>query len=178
MLFLILAALQAGSSVSASPPAPLPPTPFTHKVEVMSRLLAASVTDEFKRCGDARTNSNGRYVEAMGTARFSSEWRRATETISDALTICRGLRRALRDRKDFLLDVMTGGSSYDSDLASREIDGVSFDLEATERYFREEAARYRGLLMTGWGDPHCVERPDGYMPPSSICPKASSSSQQ
>lgn len=172
MHVLILAGLQAGLTVSPSPSAPMPLPPFTHKVEVMSRQLVANVMEEFKRCGDARTNSNGRSVEAMGTARFSPEWKRATEALSDALTICRGLRRAVRDRKDFLVEIMTEGTSYDSDLASRQIDGASYEVDAIEKYFTDEGQRYRALLMTGWGNPHCVERPDGYMPPSSLCQNA------
>lgn len=171
MYLLILAALQGSVSDSRSLPAPQPFPPFTHKYDVMSRQLVTNLIDEYKRCGDARTNSNGRYVEAMGTARFSSEWKRATQAMSDALTVCRGQRRAIRERKDFLLEVMTDGSNYDSDLAARQINGVSSELEAMEKYFSEEAARYRELLIAGWGNPHCTERPDGYMPPSSVCPK-------
>lgn len=97
--------------------------------------------------------------------------------MSDALTICRGLRRALRDRKYFLLDVVASGEKYDSDLAAHEINGVSSELKATENFLDQETFRYRDLLTAGWGNPHCVERPDGYMPPSSICPQASGASQ-
>lgn len=171
MIFPVLMSFSAAAIFALSTPAPKPPPPYTHKVEVMSKLSGEQVSDEFKRCGDARTNSNGRSVDAMGTPRFSAQWKIATEKMSDALTICHGLRRALRDRKDFLLDVVANGDKHDSDLAISDVSGTSSELDATESFLGRETIRFRDLLIEGWGNPHCVERPDGYMPPSSICPK-------
>lgn len=153
------------------PPAPPPPPPFTHKVEAVARRIGARVTDEFKQCGDSRTNSNGRYVEAMGTPAHSAEWKKATVAMQNALNVCRGLRRALRDQEDFLVRVAQSGSPHDGALAAGQIETISSELEATEQYFATEAPRYRELLTVGWGNPHCVERPDGFMPPSSMCAK-------
>jgi hypothetical protein len=129
------------------------------------------VDDEFKRCGAARTNSNGRYVEAFGTASYSAEWHQAALAMNNALTVCRGLRRALREQEDFLVGIAQSGGSHDAALAAAQLEGVSSELEATEQYFATEARRYRELIAVGWGNPHCDEHPDGFMPASSICPK-------
>lgn len=179
MLILIVAALQV--EVVTSPPLPLappPPPPFTHKIEAAALRIGERVNDEFKQCGDARTNSNGRYVEAMGTPAHSTEWERATVTMENALTVCRGLLQALRDQEDFLVGVAQNGTRHDAELAAGQLAGVSSELEAAEQYFATETPRYRELLTVGWGSPHCVERPDGFMPPSSICPKGTGVSQR
>lgn len=171
MLILMVAALQAEFAQPLPLPAvPPPPPPFTHKVETVARRIGARVNDEFKRCGDASANSNARSVEAFGTPRFSAEWRRAALAMNNALTVCRALRRALRDQEDFLVGVAQNGTRYDGDLAAGQLVGVWYELQATEQYFATEAPRYRQLLTVGWGNPHCAERPDGYMPASSICP--------
>lgn len=179
MLILMAASLQV--EVMRSPPipsAPAPAPPFTHKVEVLARRIGVQVNHEFKRCGDARTNSNARSVEAFGTPRHSAEWIKATAAMGNALTVCRGLRRALRDQEDFLVDVTQSGTRYDGELAARQLAGVSSELEATQGYFATEAPSYRRLRTVGWGNPHCAERPDGFMPPSSICPKGTAASQE
>jgi hypothetical protein len=175
----MVAALQV--EVVTSPPLPrVPPSPppFTHKVEAVARRIGARVSDGFKRCGDARTNSNGRYVEAMGTPAHSAEWKKATVAMKNALTLCRSLQRALRDQQDFLVGLAQNGKKHDGDLATGQLETVSSELQATEQYFVSEARRYRELLTVGWGNPHCVERPDGYMPARSICPKGTEASHQ
>ena len=179
MLILMVAALQV--ETVTSPPLPLappPPPPFTHKVEVQARRIGARVSGEFKRCGDARTNSNGRYVDAMGTPRHSAEWNKAALAMNNAFAICRALRRALRDQEDFLVGVAQNGNRHDGDLAAQQLGGVSSELEAIEQYFATEAPRYRELLTVGWGNPHCVERPDGYIHLKAVCPKGVGGSQQ
>lgn len=171
MLILTIAALQVDVvRLPPTPPPPAIPPPFTHKVQAVTKRIGLRVNEEFKRCGDATTNSNGRYVEAFGTPRFSAEWKKAAIAIKNALTVCRGLRRALREQEDFLVSVAQDGTSHDGALAAKQLEGVSSELHATEQYFATEARRYRQLLTDGWGDPHCAERPDGFMPASSICP--------
>lgn len=160
------------------PPAPPPLPPFTRKIEAIARRIGTRVNGEFIRCGDARTNSSGRYVEAFGTSRYSAAWNKAALAMNNALTVCRGLRRALRDQKAFLAGVVQNGSKYDHDLAAEQIVGVSSELEATKRYFATETSQYRDLLAVGWGNPHCAERPDGFMPASSICPPGTEASRQ
>jgi hypothetical protein len=172
VLILVVAALQV--QIVSSPPLPRvppPPPPFSRKVEAVALRIGVRVKDEFKRCGDARTNSNARSVEAFGTPRHSGEWKEATLALENALTVCRGLRRALRDQEDFLVAVTQNGTMHDGHLAAEQLVGVWSELEATEEYFATEAPRYRELLTVGWGNPHCAERADGFMPPSSICPK-------
>ena len=171
MFFLMVAAQQVTFDAGPMPRVPPPPPPFTRKVEAVARRTGARVNDEYKRCGDARANSNARFVEAFGTPRYSADWKKAALAMNNALTVCRGLRRALRDQTDFLVQVTQTGTKYDGDLAAGQLVGVSSELEATEQYFTTETPRYRELLTVGWGNPHCAERPDGFMPPSSICPK-------
>lgn len=178
MVILIVATLQVEVASPPLPPATPPPPPFTHKIEAAARRVGGRVNAEFKRCGDARTNSNGRYVEAMGTPAHSAKWKKATVAMEKALTVCRGLRQALRDQEDFLVGIAQNGTSHDGDLAAGQLEAVSSELEATEQYFATETPRYRELLTIGWGTPHCVERPDGFMPPSSICPKGTAASQR
>jgi hypothetical protein len=174
----MVAALQV--EVLTSPPLPRvppPPPPFTHKVELVARRLGARVNDEFKRCGDARAYSNKYSVEAFGTQRFSTEWKKAADAMHNALTVCRDLRRALRDQRDFLIRVARKGTTYDAKLAAGQLVGVSYEFEGIEQYFATETPRYRKLLTEGWGDPHCLEHPDGYMPTSSLCPQGMGTSQ-
>jgi hypothetical protein len=167
---LTIAALQIAGAFSALPPAPPLPPPFTHEVEAVARRIGARVNAEFKRCGDARTNSNGRYVEAMGTPAHSAEWKKATLAMANALTVCGALRRALRDQEDFFVRVAQGGTRHDGQLAAGQLAAVSSELQAMEQYFAAEAPRYRELLTVGWGNPRCAARPDGFMRSSSICP--------
>jgi hypothetical protein len=179
VLILMVAALQV--ETISSPPLPRvqpPPPPFSRKVEAVALRIGARVNDEFKRCGEARANSNARSVEAFGTPRHSAEWKRAALAMHNALNVCRSLRRALRGQEDFLVRVTQNGAKYDADLAAGQLAGVSSELEATEQYFATEAPRYRELVTVGWGNPHCAERPDGFMPPSSICPKGTDASRQ
>jgi hypothetical protein len=105
-------------------------------------------------------------------------WLKAALAMNNALTVCRDLRRALRDQEDFLVGVAQNGTKYDGDLAAGQLVGVSYELEGIEQYFVTEAPRYRELLTVGWGNPHCVERPDGFMPTSSVCPKGTGASQR
>jgi hypothetical protein len=144
----------------------------------MAHRIGARVADEFKRCGYARTNSNGRYVDAMGTPRHSAEWNNAARAINNAFTVCRGLRRALRDQEDFLVGIAQNGNRHDGSLAAQQLENVSSELVALEQYFATEAPRYRALLTVGWGNPHCVERADGYISPTAVCPKGVGASQQ
>lgn len=170
MLILIVAALQVQVvTFSPLPAAPPPPPPFTHKVEVVARRIGARVNDEFKRCGEARAYSNKYSVEAFGTLRFSAEWKKAADAMNDALTVCRDQVRALREQEDFLVGVAQDGNKHDGDLAAGQLVGVWYELQGIEQYFATETPRYRKLLTEGWGDPHCLERPDGYMPASSLC---------
>jgi len=178
VLILMVAALQV--EIVRFPPLPAAPPslpPFTHKVEAVARRIGMRVNDEFKRCGEARAYSNKYSVDAFGTLRHSAEWKKATAAMENALTVCRGLRQALRDEEDFLVAVTQHGTKYDGDLAAGQLRGVSSELEATEQYFATETPRYRELLTAGWGNPHCAERPDGFMPASSICPKGAGGSQ-
>lgn len=176
MLILIVAALQVGttSSVPPLPRVPPPPPPFSHKVEAAALRIGARINDEFKRCSDARANSNARYVEAMGTDRFSAEWRKAALAMQNALTVCRALRRSLRDQEDFLVRVAQSLTRHDGNLAVGQLVGVSSELEATEQYFVTETPRYRALLTDGWGDPHCDAGPlTGFERPAGICANSS-----
>jgi len=158
------------------PPALARHAAFTRNVEAVARRKGARVNDKFKQCGDARAYSNKYSVEAFGTPRFSAEWKKAADAMSNALTVCRGLRRALRDQEDFLVGIAQAGNKHDGDLAADQVIGVSSELGATEQFFATETLRYRKLLTEGWGDPHCLERPDGYMPASSLCPKGMATS--
>lgn len=179
MHILIAASLQ--TQIITSPPLPAvpqPPPPFTHKVEAVARRIGARVNDEFKRCGDTRAYSNKYSVEAFGTARFSAEWKKAADAMNNALTACRGLRRALREQEDFLVGIAQNGTRYDGESAAGQLVGVWYNLQGVEQFFATETPRYRKLLTDGWGDPHCAERPDGYMPASSICSKDTGSSQR
>ncbi|TMJ18672.1 MAG: hypothetical protein E6G92_02190 [Alphaproteobacteria bacterium] len=124
---------------------------------------------EFARCGEATTNSNGRYVEALGTARHSAEWQRAALAMNNALAVCRHLRGALRRQKDFLLGLVQGGAGQDVDAARARLDGVSSELEALERFFSTETLKYRDLVNVGWGNPHCAAPLTGFEPPASLC---------
>lgn len=171
MFFLMVAAQQVTFDAGPMPRVPPPPPPFTSKVEAVARRIGARVNDEFKRCGDARANSNARSIEAFGTPRYSAEWNKAALAMNNALTVCRGLRRALRDQKNFLVGIAQKGSKYDRGLAAGQLIGVSYELDGIEQYFATETPKYRELLTVGWGSPHCAEHPDGFMPPSSICPK-------
>ena len=152
------------------PPAPPPPPPFSRRVAPAARSIGARVSREFARCGDATTNSNGRYVDAFGTARHSPEWQRAALAMNNALTVCRDLRRALRSEKDFLLDLVQTGAGQDVDAARVRLASVSSQLEALERFFSTETLKYRDLVNAGWGNPHCAERPlTGFERPASLC---------
>ncbi len=177
MPILMVAALQV--QVITSPPMPAvppPAPPFTRTVEAVSRRIGARVNDEFKRCGDARAYSNKYSVEAFGTPRFSAEWKKAADAMNKALTVCRDQRRALREQEDFLVGVAQNGNKHDGDLAAGQLVGVWYELQGIEQYFATETPRYRRLLTEGWGDPHCLERSDGYMPASSLCPQATGTS--
>jgi hypothetical protein len=175
----MLAALQVETVTSPPlPRVPPPPSPFTRRVEAAAQRIGARVNNEFKRCGDARANSNARYVEAFGTPRYSAEWRTASLAMKNALTVCRHLRRALRDERGFLVRVTRNGTSYDAGLAAGQLVGVSYELKGIEQYYATETSRYRELLTVGWGNPHCAETPDGFMPPSSICSKGTEASQR
>lgn len=172
MLILLVAALQVQTLTSPPlPAAPPPPPPFTKKVQPVARRLVARVNDQFKRCGNARAYINKYSVEAFGTPRFSAEWKKAADAMNNALTVCRDQRRALREQEDFLEDVAQTGKKYDGELAAGQLVGVWYELQGIEQYFATETPRYRKLLTEGWADPHCLERPDGYMPASSLCPK-------
>lgn len=171
MLFAILAAaihVQAAASPGI-PPAPKPPPPFSADVEAVARLKGMRVFASYETCGDARARSNARAVEAFGTPQHSAEWEKATAALKIALFVCQEQRRALRDKQDFMEEVATNGSSHDRDLSARQVESISYELKAIEQYYTEETIRYRHLVMTGWGSPHCDAHPDGYMPPSSIC---------
>jgi hypothetical protein len=171
MLIIIIAALQSGVMAGAPvPPAPPPHLPFTHRVQIAAQKLGERVGAEYKRCGDARAYSNKFGVEAFGTARFSTEWKKATEALKQALTVCRDQQRALRHQDEFLIEVAQHGTKYDADLASIRLRAVSLELHAIEQYFSSEIPRYRKLITDGWGDPHCLEHADGYMLASSLCP--------
>lgn len=179
MLILIIAALQVQVITTPPlPPAPPPLPPFTQKVDAVARRLGARVNDEYKRCGDARNYSNKYSVEAFGTPRFSAEWKKAADAMNNALTVCRDQQHALRKQQDFLVGIVQYGTKYDGELAARLLDDVGFELRAIEQYFATEAPRYRKLLTDGWGDPHCLERPDGYMPASSLCPEGTKATQR
>lgn len=174
MLILMVAALQA--EVISFPPLPRvppPPPPFTRKVEVTARRIGARVSAEFERCGYARTNSNGRYVEAMGTPAHSPEWQKAAAAMENALKVCRGLRRALRAQQNFLRGIAQNGTRHDAELASGQLKTVSYELQGLEQYYATEVPQYRQVLSVGWGDPHCVEHPDAFTPPIAACPKGS-----
>jgi hypothetical protein len=175
VLMLMVAALQV--EVLTSPPLPRvppPPPPFTHKIEAVARRIGTRVNDEFKRCGEARAYSNKYSVEAFGTPRFSAEWKKAADAMNNALTVCRDQRRALHKQEEFLAGIAHNGAKYDADLAAGQLVGVRYELQGIEQYFVTETPRYRKLLTEGWGDPHCLERPDGYMPASSLCPAGGS----
>ena len=101
MLILVAGALFALASV----PPPRPPPPFSEKAATVATFEAEHVSYEFQRCHLATTNSNGRYVEAMGTARFSPEWKKATLAMENALNVCQDLRQALRNEKESLLRI-------------------------------------------------------------------------
>ena len=170
VLVVMVAALQL--KVLTSPPLPrVPPPPptFTRKVQVVAQRIEARVNHEFKRCGNARAYSNKYSVEAFGKPRFSAEWKIAADAMNNALTVCRDQRRTLRKQEDFLVGVAQNGSKYDGNLAAGQLVGVWYELQGIEEYFATEAPRYRQLLTEGWGDPHCLEQPDGYMPASSLC---------
>lgn len=177
MLVLMVAALQVEAiGFQPSPPAPPPAPPFTIKVAAAALQLGLRVNNEFKRCGDARAYSNKYSVEALGTPRFSAEWKKAADAMKNALTVCRDQRRALREEEDFLVGVAQNGTKYDGDLAAGQLVGVWYELQGIEEYFATQTPRYRKLLTEGWSDPHCLERPDGYMPASSLCPNGSGTS--
>ncbi|MDB5692486.1 MAG: hypothetical protein JWO81_1549 [Alphaproteobacteria bacterium] len=158
--------------ITVLPPAPPAPPPFSRKANAAAGSIGAQVSQEFKRCGYARTNSNGRYVDALGTARHSPEWQKATLAMNNALTVCRNLREALRRQKDFLLDLVQNGRGQDVDAARIRLDSVSSELEALERFFSTETLKYRDLVNVGWGNPHCDEGPlTGFERPASLCAK-------
>ena|SRR5947209_3815310 len=124
-----------------------------------------------------RRTAMGASSRRLGLPRYSAEWNKAAVAMNNALTICRDLRRALRDQKDFLVHVTQNGIRYDGDLAAGQLVNVSYELEGVEQYYTTESPRYRQLLTAGWGNPHCAERPDGFMRPSRICPKGTDASQ-
>jgi len=105
-LLVLLGAHSAAIAASISTPAPKLPPPFSHDVGVKSALLGNIVADAFRRCGDAFSISNAKGVEAMGTPRFSDQWKLAAEKQSDMLTICHERTRALREQKDFFAHVV------------------------------------------------------------------------
>lgn len=153
---------------------PVRPPPFSKKAARVAGLLETRVTNEFKRCGYARTYSNGRYVEAMGTARYSAKWNLARSATNNALTVCRGLRQALRNQKDFLLEVIQHGTKPDVRAATFRLDTVANELSALESFFSTETLRYRDLAAIGWGTPHCVSGSlESLSPPEIICPALS-----
>lgn len=178
-MLLLMAALQQMVAVPLPiPPAPPPPPPFSRKVEAAADRIGARVNREFERCGDARTNSNGRHVDAMGSPAHSAQWSRAMVALESALTICQGLQRALRDQEDFLVGVVRNGNSHDADLAAGQLTGVLSELQATEQFFATEAPRYRELMRTGWASPHCDAGPlTGFERPGSVCPGAAAAPQ-
>ena len=160
----------------ASVPPPRPPPPFSEKAATVATFEAEHVSYEFQRCHLATTNSNGRYVEAMGTARFSPEWKKATLAMENALNVCQDLRQALRNEKESLLRIIQSGAKQDVDAARARLDSVAFELDGIEKYFSTETIKYRDLVALGWGNPHCVDPALGSIsPPKSLCPFGESS---
>ena len=178
MFFLIVAVQQVTFDAGPMPVVPSPSPPFTRNVEAVARRLGARVNDEFKQCGDARAYSTKYSVEAFGTARYSAEWNKAARSINNALTICRSLWQALVDQENFLVCVSKHGDRHDRHLAAGQLVGLPYEFQGIDQYFATETPYYRELLAVGWGNPHCAELPDSFMPPSSICPKDNGASQQ
>lgn len=160
-----------GAALSAllSVPAPLPPPPYSHSVQVESVLLGSVLFAAQERCSNAFGDSAGRYVEAFGTPRGSPEWKLATSKMLDMLTICHERSKAARVQKDFLETIIKSGSQHDSEIAVKFLDGTVNQLNSFEKQMADETVRYRKLATTGWGDPHCVDKPDGIMPNWKLC---------
>lgn len=152
-----------------SVPAPLPPPPYSHSVQVESVLLGSVLFAAQERCSNAFGDSAGRYVEAFGTPRGSPEWKLAASKMLDMLTICHERSKAARAQKDFLEKVVQSGSQRDSDIAAKSLDGTVYQLNFFEKQIAEETVRYRKLITAGWGDPPCVDKSDGIMSNWKLC---------
>lgn len=127
---------------------PLPP-PFTPNVEAEVRRIGERTTAEFARCGLARTNSNGRYVEAVGTPAHSPKWKKARAAMRDALNTCQGLRDALRDQVDHFQHIVQDGAPTDAQTAQRSLSGLASELQGIEHFYTTETSRYRQLVSYG-----------------------------
>jgi len=169
MMLPILLGIQATVTGSPIPPAPRPLPPFTREVEAVARLKGSRVSAAYKVCSDARTNADGRWVDAMGTRPHSNAWNIATFALEHSLTVCQEQRQALREQAEFIENIIVDGSSHDSEVAAQMVDGVVSEFKAGEQYYATETPRYRQLLVVGWGSPHCIPHADGYAPNSSIC---------
>ncbi|MBB3349837.1 hypothetical protein [Sphingomonas sp. BK069] len=113
--------------------------------------------------------SNKYAIEAFGTERFSTEWNRAADALGKALTSCRDKEEALSAQVAFLKTISTKGNRHDAQLAVERLKGVTHVLSATRESLEQEALRFSNLRREGWGDPHCLEHPDGYMQASRLC---------
>lgn len=170
MLAVIVAAIQTSVLAPAPVPrAPIPLPPFTKQVEEAARPIATRVAAAFERCHEAMAFSNKYGVEAFGTKRFSTEWNRAADALAEGLNLCRDKEKALGEQTAFLKAISTQGSRHDAQLALERLKGVTSALNATREHLEQDALRYSKLRREGWGDPHCVEHPDGYMKASRLC---------
>lgn len=151
-MFLTLAAwfLIAGAQEPGGLPLapPLPP-PFTPNVEAEVRRIGKRTYEEFARCGPARTNANGRYVEAIGTPANSLQWKKAAAAMHEALNTCRGLRDALRDQVDHFQHIVQDGAPNDAQTAQLSLNGLAYELEGVENFYNTETSRYRQLVRYG-----------------------------
>lgn len=168
-LLVLLGAHGAAIAASISTLAPKPPPPFSHDTGVKSASIGIVVADAFKRCGDAFSISNAKAVEAMGTPKFSDQWKLATEKQNDMLTICHELTRALRDQKDFFANVVAHGNKRDGIIALTSLKAAVQQLNFYENREAKESLRYQRLVFTGWGETHCAEKADGYMEDWKLC---------
>ncbi|WP_343528644.1 hypothetical protein [Sphingomonas sp.] len=127
------------------------------------------MADAVKRCGDAFSISNAKGVEAMGTPKFSDEWKLATEKQSDMLTICHERTRALREQKDFFAHVVARGGKRDGGLALPSLEAAVQQLNFYEDWEAKESIRYQRMVEAGWGDTHCIEKAVVYTERWKLC---------
>ncbi|MFV1920765.1 hypothetical protein VPH46_15235 [Sphingomonas sp. MJ1 (PH-R8)] len=127
---------------------PLPP-PFTPDVDAEVRRIGERTSAEFARCGIARTNSNGRYVEAIGTPSHSPKWKKAKAAMRNALNTCQGLRYALRDQVDHFQHIVQEGAPNDAQIAQLSLSGLASELQGVEHFYNTETSRYRQLVSYG-----------------------------
>lgn len=131
--------------------APESPSPFTAKVQALSRKLGEQVAKQHDRCDAPFGKATARYVEAMGSPAHSPEWEKAKAAQHEMIEACQNYRSALRAQSDFMQKVVANGSRYDAKLARAALSSLTFVVKGWEDQLLEATLDYEELVLFGRG---------------------------